>query len=105
MEQNRLIGIVAYITVIGLIVALILNQEKKDPLSSFHIRQALGILISSVGISLLTIVPILGWMLAIVGSLLVLVMWVLGLLSAINGEMKPVPVLGEKFDEWFQNVI
>lgn len=104
MEQNKTISIVAYITVIGLVVAFILNQDKKDPLSSFHIRQSLGILITGVGISLLGIIPFLGWLMVIVGSLLVFIMWVFGLLSAINGEMKPVPVLGDKFEEWFQNV-
>ena len=104
MEQNKLIGIISYITVIGFIIALILNQEKKDPFSSFHIRQSLGIFVTGLGLSILAVVPIIGWIVAIVGSLVVLVMWILGLISAINGTMKPVPVLGEKFETWFQGI-
>jgi len=104
MEQNKTIGIVAYITIFGLIIALILNQEKKDVFSSYHIRQALGIAASSVAISFIAMVPIIGWIIAIIGSLIILVMWVLGLINAINGNMKPVPVLGDKFEEWFQGV-
>lgn len=104
MEQNKLIGIVAYITLIGLIIAFILNSTNKDPFASFHIRQSLGIFATSIVISLFAVVPFIGWVLAIVASLLILVMWIMGLISAIGGEMKPVPVLGEKFEEWFQAV-
>lgn len=104
MEQNKVIGIVSYITVIGLIVAFILNQNDRDPFPSFHIRQSLGIFITGVGVSFLSIVPLIGWVLAVIGSLLVLVMWLMGLISAIGGEMKPVPVLGDKFEEWFQTI-
>ena len=104
MEQNKLIGIVAYITIIGLIIALILNQEKKDPFASFHIRQSLGIFACSIALSLTAMVPFVGWIVAVVGSILVLVLWVLGLLNAIGGKMTPVPMLGDKFEEWFSSV-
>jgi uncharacterized membrane protein len=95
---------VAYITIIGLIIALILNQEKKDPFAGFHIRQSMGIFASSIGLSLVALVPLVGWIVAIVGSLLILVLWVLGLINAIGGHMTPVPVLGDKFEEWFSSV-
>ena len=48
--------------------------------------------------------PIIGWLFAVVGSLLILVLWVLGLINAIGGNMTPVPVLGDKFEEWFSSI-
>lgn len=102
--QDKAIGIIAYITVIGLIIAFILNMEKKNAFGSYHIRQALGIAVSGVAISFIAIVPVIGWILAVIGSLLILVMWVIGIVNAISGNMKPVPVLGDKFNEWFQGV-
>ncbi len=105
MEQKQLVGIVSYITVIGLIIAFILNQQQKDAFGSFHIRQSLGVLVSGIALSFVAMVPIVGWILAIIGSLLLLIMWLMGLLSAIKGETKPVPVLGDKFEEWFQGVV
>jgi len=102
--QDKAIGIIAYITIIGLIIAFILNMEKKDAFGGFHIRQALGIAVSGIAMSFIAVVPVIGWILAVVGSLLVLVMWVIGIINAISGNMKPVPVLGEKFNEWFQGV-
>jgi hypothetical protein len=32
------------------------------------------------------------------------VLWVIGLMGAINGQEKPVPILGEKFQEWFKSL-
>lgn len=104
MEQNKAIGIISYITIFGLIIALVLNQEKKDPFTSYHIRQALGIAASSIALSFIAIVPLIGWIIAVVGSLLIVVLWIFGIINAINGNMKPVPVLGDKFEEWFKSV-
>ena len=50
------------------------------------------------------IVPILGWIAGIIGYLLALVLWFIGLVAALNEEEKTVPVLGEKFQEWFQSI-
>ena len=41
-------GIVAYITLIGWIIAIATN-DPKDKFASFHIRQMLGLLITGVG--------------------------------------------------------
>jgi uncharacterized membrane protein len=102
--SDKAIAIIAYITIFGLIIAFILNQDKKDPFGSFHIRQALGIFISGIALSVVAMVPVIGWVAAVIGSLLILVLWIMGLINAINGNMKPVPVLGEKFAEWFKTV-
>lgn len=34
----------------------------------------------------------------------VVFMWIKGLMNAINGKMEVVPILGEKFAEWFKNL-
>jgi hypothetical protein len=34
----------------------------------------------------------------------VLILWIIGLIGAIKGEEKPVPLLGEQFQEWFRNI-
>ena len=31
----------------------------------------------------------------------IFVLWLMGLIAAASGEMKPVPVLGAKYQEWF----
>ncbi|MBW3466455.1 DUF4870 domain-containing protein [Arthrospiribacter ruber] len=102
--EGKQIGVIAYLTVIGLIAAFILNMDKKYPFAQFHIRQMLGLFVTGLALSFVSWVPFVGWLLAIVGFFLMIYMWIIGLLAAINGEMKPLPVLGDKYEEWFKNL-
>ncbi len=51
MEENKptekTTAIIAYITLIGLIIAFVQNQDKKDEFAKFHIVQSLGLLLTS----------------------------------------------------------
>ena len=87
-------AIVAHITLIGWIIALVLNSQEKDDYASFYIRQMLGLII----LNLVWIIPILGW---IVG-LAVLVLWVMSIIGAASGEQKLLPVVGQYFQDWFK---
>ena len=31
-------------------------------------------------------------------------MWIMGLMNAINGKEKTVPLLGNKYEEWFSGI-
>jgi uncharacterized membrane protein len=99
----KIVGIVSYLTLIGWIVALILNNPKSEH-GSFHVRQALGILLTAVISGFIAIVPILGWIVALVGYILAFVMWIMGFIGAVQGEQKVVPVLGDKFQDWFKSL-
>lgn len=108
--QDATVGIVAYITLIGFIIAIVLNGSKtgeEKKFGAFHLRQALGLIIFSVGlyivIMILTIMLMsisLG-MLAIV-SFLSMILWlglltllVLGIVNAANKTYKEIPVIGK----------
>ncbi|MDD2299527.1 MAG: hypothetical protein PHQ67_07205 [Fermentimonas sp.] len=98
------IAIISYLTVIGLVIAFVMNNEKKEPFARFHIRQSLGIVLTSLALGIVNIIPILGWIISIVGFFVLLYMWIVGLLNAINGKEKVVPILGDKFEEWFKSI-
>jgi uncharacterized membrane protein len=104
VSEGKTIAIIAYITIIGLLIAIILNNEKKNSFAAYHIRQGLGIGLAGLVIGIIVVIPILGWFIFLVGWLLILVMWISGLINALNGREKPVPVLGDKFQEWFKSV-
>lgn len=101
--EDKTVAIVAYLSLIGFIVALILHNQpgKKTVLGSFHLRQGLGIMLCSVCMSIIMIIPFVGWVVGCVGYILVLVMWIMGIISAVNGEMKPAPIMGGSFQKWF----
>lgn len=100
----KTIGIISYITLIGTIIALVINNNDKNPYASFHIRQALGLGLSLIVVSVIAIIPILGWIIYLIGGLFLFVCWIIGLIGALNGEEKLVPVLGEKYQEWFKGL-
>lgn len=101
----KTVAIVAYLTIIGWIIALIMNNNNPSSLGKFHIRQALGILLISVAASLLSGIPILGWIISLALSILAFVLWLIGILDAIAGrESKPVPVVGAQFQTWFSSI-
>ncbi|EDY82522.1 hypothetical protein VDG1235_2145 [Verrucomicrobiia bacterium DG1235] len=96
-------GIVAYLTIIGWVIALVTNNPK-DEQTTFHLRQMLGIMLLGIASSAVSVIPILGWMIWMVGFLAAFILWIIGLLSALEGTRKPVPFLGEHFQEWFKSI-
>ncbi|MDA3881559.1 MAG: hypothetical protein PF436_14305 [Prolixibacteraceae bacterium] len=87
-------AIIAHITIIGWIVALILNTDSRDKYSSFYIRQTLGLYIIWFALRL---IPVIGWIL----SIAVFAFWLLSLIYSTQGEEKIIP-FGEYFQEWFR---
>ena len=104
IAEGKTIAILAYITLIGLVVAFVMNNEKKNTFANYHIRQGLGIGLTGFALGMIGIVPILGWFVAILGFFALFAMWVMGLMSALNGKEKPVFLLGEKYQEWFKGI-
>lgn len=90
-------AIVAHITYIGWIIALVINSNERDEITSFYIRQLLGIYLFSIVISFVPVINVLGWLAA-------LVFWILSLVGAVNGEMKVTPVIGQYFQDWFKGI-
>ena len=101
---DKTLGIVAYLTIIGLVAALILNKDKKEPFASFHIRQSLGLLVTGIALWIVGVIPIVGWLISILGTIFILVLWIMGFINALNGKEQGVPVLGNKYSEWFKNI-
>lgn len=101
-RDPKTIGIVAYITLIGWIVALIWNNPKSEQ-ASFHVRQALGLMLMMAATNFVKAVPM-GGMLSRGLMLGTLVLWVIAFIGSLQGEQKPVPVVGEYFQQWFKQL-
>ena len=103
-DNGKTYAIIAYITWIGWIVALILNSEKKFELAKFHLRQALLIMLALIACGIVMVIPILGWLVGIVGYIALLIFWIMGFIAAINGEKKEVPIIGKLAQQWFKGL-
>lgn len=107
MEQSAHEGkpaaIVAYLTIIGTIIAYFMNNDDKHLLASFHIRQALGIHITFYMLGLL-VSAFDSWLISSAFYIFVIVLWGYGIVSAVQGELNAVPLLGDKFQKWFNTI-
>ena len=103
-EEEKKIAIISYITIIGLVIAFVMNNDKKLGFASYHIRQSLGLCATGFALGIIGIIPILGWLINIIGIFVLLYMWVMALMNAINGNEKPAPILGSRYENWFKGV-
>lgn len=108
-KVENIVGILAYITLIGWIVALIMNNDKKGATKSFgafHLRQAIGLMIVGIvlgiGLGIVQTILILiagffGFLFTIIYPVFyigMLVLLVIGIINAANSEKKPLPLVG-----------
>jgi len=103
--NGKTIAIVSYLTLIGWIIAFISqsNAIVKENIASFHLRQTLGLMLTgavgSIALSFIgipTVVQLYGMMLFI--------LWIIGFISAIQGTEKPIPIIGDYFQDWFKDL-
>ena len=102
VEEGKTMAIISYFTLIGTIIAYVMNNDKKNTFAAFHIRQMIGLgilsLINSFGIARFS------GMASMVISVALLVLWIIGFIGAIQGEEKKVPLLGDMFQDWFKGI-
>lgn len=103
-NNNDTMAFVAYITIFGFLIAILTtNNSERSELLKFHLRQVLGLFLTGFALSVVAMIPLLGWVIAPILALVLIVFLIMGLVSALNKEMKPVPLLGAKYQEWFAN--
>ena len=97
VSEDKTVAIVSYITLLGWIIAIILHNNNRTEFGAFHLRQSLGLILTG---TILWFIPIIGWIL----NIIVFVFWIIGLVNAIQGEKKPVPIVGEFYQNIFKGL-
>lgn len=103
MKEGKNTAVIAYCTLIGLIIAFVMNSNKKNAFASFHIQQSLGLALTALLLSIIGKVPYVGSLVQLLGLLVLCYMWIMGLMNAINGVEKSVPILGDTYKKLFTN--
>lgn len=96
-DSGKTVAILAHITFIGWIVAIIMNSSNKTELGSYYIRQTLGIYLIFFVLSFIPVVGCFTWIIA-------LVLIVMSVINAANEKMIPTPLVGEYFQDWFKSL-
>ncbi|WP_047245652.1 hypothetical protein [Maribacter thermophilus] len=93
-------GIIAYLTIVGAIIAITMNVEPKHDFARFHTRQAFGIHLLFHAFALFSSV----WynQYGLYGLYLCyIVLWVYGFIGVLNNKKQLIPILGPYFQKWF----
>ena len=108
VAEDRTVAILSYITIVGFIIAIVMHNGKKTALGAYHLRQVLGLFVTGVVAVLpcmiIAFIPFVNLLMVLIWPLLMLsffVLWLLGLIAAAGGQMKPMPVMGERYQKWF----
>jgi len=96
LSDGKNVAIISHLYVIGWVIALVMNNTNKSDLGTFYIKQTLGVFM----LSFLAMIPLL----RLVVGIVCFVLWIMSLIGALSGEKKPLPIVGEKFQEWFSFV-
>lgn len=102
-RDPKVIGMVSYLTLIGWIIALVMNNPKSE-FASFHIRQSLGLMLIAAASRIMHIVPFVGGLVVKVVFAVAILLMILVFFIALQGEKKLTPVIGEYFQEWFKTL-
>ena len=103
VDEGKMAAITSYILIVGVLIAMSMNVENKNPFASFHIRQALGLSITFVSLGLI-VNNFDSLMISAAMWLFVSVLWAYGIFSAIKGETKPLPLVGGFFQKAFKSI-
>lgn len=96
-NQDRIIAIVAHITIVGWVIAMVMNAQRRSEFAGFYIRQCLG----------LHAFLALGWLIPgvrLVIGIIILVLLILSLIGAINNRKSLSPYIGNYFQDWFKSL-
>ncbi|WP_262420315.1 hypothetical protein [Flagellimonas meishanensis] len=99
-RAGKTTAIIAYITLVGCLIAITMNMEPKNAFARFHIRQAFGIHLLFHALAIVLSFSEIVY-LSIPLYLLYLVLWGYGFLQALNEKNNPLPLLGKHFQKWF----
>ncbi|PHQ61078.1 MAG: hypothetical protein COC08_06280 [Maribacter sp.] len=99
-KEGKTMAIIGYMTLIGALIAMMMNADPKNSFARFHIRQAFGLhlifhsfaLLSSVAYNIYALYGL---------YLCYIILWTYGFISALNGKKQLVPAIGPYFQKWF----
>jgi len=103
IEDGKTLGIVAYLTLFGTLIAFFMNQDKRNPFTSFHIRQALGLGLMYIAIAFV-VSSLDSMMISMSFWIFFSVLYFYGLFGAITEKMNKIPILGDIFQNVFKSI-
>lgn len=99
--KGKSAAIVAYFTLIGSVIAIFMNSEKRHDFARFHIRQAFGIHFIFIAFAPLA-TGFDNWMISFSLYIFYAVLWLYGFINAVSNKTQPIPIFGDLFQKIFK---
>lgn len=107
-QEDKTAAILSYITLIGFIIAIVMQGSNKTKLGSYHLKQALGVICTGVAawilMMIIAFIPFVNFLLIILAPaiwIFILVLVIMGVINAANGQFKPLPLFGSLYEKLF----
>lgn len=104
MIEGKTRAIIAHLTLIGWIVAIVQNNSNKKEFASFYIRQVLGLFFILMIGSFVSRFTFIGLIVGALVQLGAVILWVMSIVGAFNGRKEVIPVVGPMFQSWFRGM-
>ncbi|MBA3985615.1 MAG: hypothetical protein H0X63_03350 [Flavobacteriales bacterium] len=98
-QQEKTIGLISYLTFVGMIIAYFMNKDLKSTYATYHIKTMFGLVIL-LFISVVTqgnIHLVTGEIIFVIAF----VLWAIAIFHALQGKVVVFPYFSEKFQQWF----
>ena len=109
-NNDKTISVLAYLPIVGWLIALIMNSDKpssEKSYNAFHLRQGLGLSIVSFVYSILNgiilALPYIGGFMNTIIVLILIGIAVLGILNAFRGQRTYLLIFGQRVDALLGN--
>lgn len=99
-KEGKTMAIIAYLTIVGALIAMSMNSGPKNPFARFHIKQAFGLHLFFIafGLFLSQWFNEYAWYGLYISYL---VLWGYGFIGALTEKERSVPIVGPYFQKWF----
>jgi len=95
--NQKVKSLLAHLTPVGWLIAFALNRLNRDEMTSFYLRQSLGLFLCFLITRLIPEYYIIAW-----GFFFLF--WVLSFVGAVRQTKDPTPFLGNLFQKWFSRL-
>ena len=103
IKEGKTLACVSYLPIFGTLIAYYMNLDKKNPFTSFHVRQAFGVwifyIICAISVSNFDSANLRLTLWVFFGILLLF-----GFIMALIGKYQTIPIIGPLFQKWFSNI-
>jgi len=103
INKGKTLAFVSYLTLIGTLIAFFMNRDAKNPFTSFHVRQALGLWLLEMALAY-SVGGFDSWMITASFWMFFGVLFVFGIIGALTSKLNSVPFLGDFFQKLFKAI-